>query len=117
MCNSPVGVQFGPQFFLIAVYFNSFSVKTNSIDEISFLEGLITLVPVNISCGCKGKIKIIVVNARSPPPPSKEKPHAVNYGRLFSLESSTNQTQLLLWLTFRRKCNPYFEQSECNQEN
>ena len=57
MCNSPVVVQFGPQFFLIAVYFNSFCVKVNSIDEISFLEGLITLIPINISCGCKEKIK------------------------------------------------------------
>ena len=49
MCNCPVVVQFGLQFFLIAVHFNSFSVKMNSIDEISFLEGLITLIPINIS--------------------------------------------------------------------
>ena len=54
-CNNPVVVQFGLQFFLIAVQFNSFSVKINSIDEISFLEGLITLIPINISCGCKEK--------------------------------------------------------------
>ena len=27
----------------------------------------------------------------------------------FLVESSTNQTQLLLWLLFIRKCNPYFE--------
>ena len=51
MRNSPVVVQFGLQFFPIAVYFNSFGVKMNSIDEISFLEGLITLIPINISCG------------------------------------------------------------------
>ena len=57
ICNSPVVVQFGLQFFLIAVHFNSFCVKVNSIDEISFLEGLIALVPVNISCGCKEKIE------------------------------------------------------------
>ena len=57
ICNSPVVVQFGLQFFLIAVHFNSFGVKMNSIDEISFLEGLITLIPVNISCGCKEKIE------------------------------------------------------------
>ena len=60
MCNSPVVVQFGLQFFVIAVHFNSFGVKMNSIDEISFLEGLITLIPINISCGCKEKIKIIL---------------------------------------------------------
>ena len=47
----------GFQFFLIAVHFNSFAVKMNSTDEISFLEGLITLIPINISCGCKEKIK------------------------------------------------------------
>ena len=58
MCNSPVVVQFGLQFFVIAVDFNSFGVKMNSIDEISFLEGLITLIPINISCGWKEKIKI-----------------------------------------------------------
>ena len=57
MCNSPVVVQFGLQFFLIAVHFNSFGVKMNSIDEISFLEGLITLIPINISCSCKRKNK------------------------------------------------------------
>ena len=57
MCNSPVVVQFGLQFFLIAVHFNSFAVKMNSTDEISFLEGLITLIPINISCGCKRKNK------------------------------------------------------------
>ena len=57
LCNSPVVVQFGLQFFVIAVHFNSFGVKMNSIDEISFLEGLITLIPINISCGCKEKIK------------------------------------------------------------
>ena len=56
MCNCPVVVEFGLQFFLIAVHFNSFGVKMNSIDEISFLEGLITLIPINISCGCKEKI-------------------------------------------------------------
>ena len=58
MCNSPVVVQFGIQFFLIAVDFNSFAVKMNSIDEISCLEGLIPLIPlipVNISYGCKEK--------------------------------------------------------------
>ena len=49
MRNSPVVVQFGLQFFHIAVHFNSFSVKMNSIDEISFLEGLIALIPINIS--------------------------------------------------------------------
>ena len=57
MCNSPIVVQFGLQFFLITVHFNSFCVKVNSIDEISFLEGLITLIPINISCGCREKIK------------------------------------------------------------
>ena len=69
MCNSPVVVQFGLQFFVIAVHFNSFGVKMNSIDEISFLEGLITLIPINISCSCKEKMKksfvsksVIVVN-------------------------------------------------------
>ena len=56
MCSSPAVVQFGLQFSLIAVHFNSFCVKVNSIDEISFLEGLITLIPINISCGCKEKI-------------------------------------------------------------
>ena len=61
MCNSPVVVQFGLQFFLIAVHFNYFGVKMNSIDEISFLKGLITLIPINVSCGCKEKIKIICV--------------------------------------------------------
>ena len=55
MCNSPVVVQFGIQFFLIAVDFNSFAVKMNSIDEISFLEGLIPLIPVNISLAVKKK--------------------------------------------------------------
>ena len=55
MCNSPVVVQFGIQFLLIAVDFNSFAVKMNSIDEISCLEGLIPLIPVNISYGCKEK--------------------------------------------------------------
>ena len=55
MCNSPVVVQFGLQFFLITVHFNSFGVKMNSIDEISSLKGLIALIPVNISCGCKKK--------------------------------------------------------------
>ena len=55
MCNSPVVVQFGLQFFVIAVHFNSFGVKMNSIDEISFLEGLITLILINISYGCKKK--------------------------------------------------------------
>ena len=43
MCNSPVVVQFGLQFFLIAVQFNSFGKKMNSIDEISFLESLIRI--------------------------------------------------------------------------
>ena len=65
MCNSPVVVQFGLQFFLVAVHFNSFGVKMNSIDEISFLEGLITFIPINISCGCKEKIlkkSVVVVN-------------------------------------------------------
>ena len=57
MCNNPVVVQFGLQFFLIAVNCNSFGVKMNSIDEISFLEGLITLIPITICCGCKEKIK------------------------------------------------------------
>ena len=60
MCNSPVVVQFGLQFFLIAVHFNSFSVKMNSIAEISFLEGLITLLPININCGCIKKKTIYV---------------------------------------------------------
>ena len=55
MCNCPVVVEFGLQFFLIADHFNSFGVKMNSTDEISFLEGLITLIPINISCGCKEK--------------------------------------------------------------
>ena len=68
MCNSPVVVQFGLQFFLIAVHFNSFGVKMNSIDEISFLEGLITLILMAIRCSCKEKIKkfvsksVVVVN-------------------------------------------------------
>ena len=57
MCNSPVVVQFGLQFFLIAVHFNSFGVKMNGIDEISFLEGLITLISIDISYGCKEKMK------------------------------------------------------------
>ena len=61
MYNCPVVVQFGLQFFLIAVHFNSFGVKMNSIDEISFLEGLITLIPINISYGCKENNKIICV--------------------------------------------------------
>ena len=60
MCNSPVVVQFGLKFFVIAVHSNSFCVKVNSIDEISFLEGLITLIPINISCGYKKKKKIYV---------------------------------------------------------
>ena len=53
MCISPVVVKFGLQFFLVAVHFNSFGVKMNSIGEIAFLEGLITLLPINISYGCK----------------------------------------------------------------
>ena len=57
MCYSPVVVQFGLQFFLIAVHFNSFGVKMNSIDEISFPKRLITLIPTNISCGCREKTK------------------------------------------------------------
>ena len=61
MCNSPVVVKFGLQFFLTAVHFNSFSVKMNSIDEISFHEGLITLIPINISRGCKGKRNCVKV--------------------------------------------------------
>ena len=56
MCNSPVVVQFGLQFFLITVHFNSFGVKMNSSDEISFLEGLITLIPMKISRGYKKNI-------------------------------------------------------------
>ena len=64
MCNSPVVVQFGLQFFVIAVHFNSFGVKMNSIDEISFLEGLITLILKNISYGCKKKNLIIPRNSQ-----------------------------------------------------
>ena len=153
MCNSPVVVQFGLQFFLIAVHFNSFGVKMNSIDEISFLEGLITLIPINISHGCKELIKnnlcqshwvvIITVWAELPrsgdvksadfsfcaschfctcltwlinlrwhlqsPLPHGTNPTLLMMRNFVLVESSTNQTQLLLWLLFRRKCNPYFE--------
>ena len=64
MCNSPVVVQFGLQFFLIAVHFNSFGVKMNSIDEVSSPEGLITLMPINICCGCKERIKEFIKKIR-----------------------------------------------------
>ena len=56
----------------------------------------------------------------SPPPlpaPSQDTLHSVNFMRDFLVESSTKQTQLLLWLLllllllllFKRKCNPYFQ--------
>ena len=55
MCNRPVVVQFGFQFFVIAVHFNSFGVKMNSTNEKTFLEGLIAQISVNISHGYKEK--------------------------------------------------------------
>ena len=36
VCYRPVTVQFGLQFFILAVHLNSFRVEVNSIAEISF---------------------------------------------------------------------------------
>ena len=51
MCCRPVTVQFGLQFFILAVHFNSFGVEVNSVAEISFYVFFIAFVIVNL-CYC-----------------------------------------------------------------
>jgi len=49
LCFCPAAVQFGRQFFILAVYFDPFSVEVHSVAEILLFIFVITLVVVKKS--------------------------------------------------------------------
>ena len=74
MCCCPVAVQFGVQFFILAVHFNSFCVEVNGAAEIPFVVLIVTLIVVNL-CNCYNTaisnyfsdfLKLFVINQRNP---------------------------------------------------
>lgn len=51
LCYGPVAVQFGIQFIILAIHFNSFRVQVNGLCKIPFRVFFIAFSPVNL-CSC-----------------------------------------------------------------